>query len=130
MPWVVAFGLAPSAAATSAATFPSTATSTAFLSVAALLVTATSSAAFFAAASMTSLSTTALEATASSSVKPDVPGITTGDIAVDESDSYVETAIRACYHVDGGSPMGHPSLWSSLLLCRGWSSSDDTSSSL
>jgi hypothetical protein len=115
----------PSIAAASLTAFSIAAASTMLLSVATLSAATASSVAFFtAAASTTSFSTTALKSAASSFVAPDVPGAATRDVTADELGRGVAIATGACCPIGGGPPTGHSPLWSNLLLCRGWSSSD------
>jgi hypothetical protein len=77
-----------------------------------------------------SFSAVVLETTVVSSVTLDPPGVVADDPATDGMGRGMVTAAGACCAGDGGPPLGHPSLRISLLLYRGWSSSDDTSSSL
>jgi hypothetical protein len=120
--------VAHSAVFASAATFSSAATSATSLSVATLSA-ATASSATFTTASAASLSAVSLKAATASFVAPNVLGAAAGDAAANEPGSGVETAVRAYHPVDGGPPMRRLLLWSNLLY-GGWSSSDDTSSSL
>jgi hypothetical protein len=130
--WEAASTVALSAATTSFTAFFSTATSATLFSIAALSTGAMSSMAFFTTVvSMTSLYAAALETAATLLAAPNVPGAATRETDVDELGRGVEAAARAGDPVGGGLLIGHPSLQSNLLLLgSGWSSSDDTSSSL
>jgi hypothetical protein len=121
----------PSVITTSPAAFSPAAASVALLFADALSTAAASFVDYFTAtASMVSFSIEALETTTSSSVALDVLGVATRDVAANELGRDMAIAVGICCPVGGGPPTGRSPLQSNLLLCRGWSSSDDTSSSL